>query len=58
VNERERNLLEKIKHYKKENSQLILLLKESENMIADKIMKSKKETDQILSILNKLWPLM
>jgi len=29
-NEREKNLLEKVKQYKKENQQLIMLLKESE----------------------------
>ncbi|CDW71522.1 UNKNOWN [Stylonychia lemnae] len=58
VNEREKNLLEKIKYYKKENSKLITLMRESENSIIERISKQKKETEQILKILNKLWPLM
>lgn len=58
VNERERNLLEKIKHYKKENHTLIALLKDSEANVSDRIQKSKKETEHILKVLNKLWPLL
>ena len=58
VNERERNLLEKIRFYKKENEKLIDLMKQSESAVAEKITRQKKETEQILKILNKLWPLM
>ena len=39
VNERERKLLDKIKHYKHENQQLIQLLKESETLITEKVKK-------------------
>lgn len=56
VNEREKNLLDKVKQYKKENQQLINLLKESELTVSERISASKKETEQILKILNKLWP--
>jgi hypothetical protein len=58
INERERNLLEKIKHYKKENHKLILLLKESESTVVERIQANKKETESILKVLNKLWPLL
>ena len=58
INERERNLLDKIKVLKQENKTLMGLLKESESMITEKIGKQKKETDQIMSILNKTWPLL
>lgn len=37
VNEREKNLLEKVKHYKLENSKLIRLLKDSEASVNDRI---------------------
>jgi hypothetical protein len=58
VNERERNLLDKIKHYKKENHTLISLLKDSEANVSERIQKSKRETEHILKVLNKLWPLL
>jgi cell fate (sporulation/competence/biofilm development) regulator YlbF (YheA/YmcA/DUF963 family) len=45
INERERNLLDKVKALKQENKKLMSLLKESENMITDKISKQKKETE-------------
>lgn len=45
VNEREKNLLEKVKHYKKENQQLISLLKESESTVSERLNASKKETE-------------
>ncbi len=45
VNEREKNMLEKIKYYKKENQKLITLMRESENSVIDKISKQKKETE-------------
>jgi hypothetical protein len=37
INERERTLLEKIRHYKQENHKLIMLLKESEVQTSEKI---------------------
>lgn len=58
INERERNLLEKIKHYKKENQKLISLIKESEATVGERILNSKRETESILKVLNKLWPLL
>ncbi len=37
VNEREKNLLEKVWHYKRENAKLISLMKESEKSVNDRI---------------------
>lgn len=45
VNEREKALIEKVKHYKKENQKLIKLLKDSEATVAERINASKKETE-------------
>jgi hypothetical protein len=45
VNEREKALLEKVKHYKKENQKLIKLLKDSEATVGERINASKKETE-------------
>ena len=39
VNERERNLLEKIKYYKRENQKLITIMRESENSVNERITK-------------------
>ena len=45
VNEREKALIEKVKHYKKENQKLIKLLKDSEATVGERINASKKETE-------------
>lgn len=45
INERERNLLEKIKALKQENKTLKEILKENETTITEMIGKQKKETD-------------
>ena len=45
INERERNLLEKIRLLKQENKGLVQLLKDNETVISDKIGRQKKETD-------------
>lgn len=58
INEREKNLLEKIKQYKKENEKLISIMKVSEAAVIEKINSQKKETESILMILNSLWPLL
>ena len=39
VNEREKNLMEKIKYYKKENQKLITLMRESETSVVERINK-------------------
>ena len=39
VNEREKNLMEKIKYYKKENQKLITLMRESEASVVERISK-------------------
>ena len=39
INERERNLMEKIKALKQDNKKLVNLLKDSDSMITDKIGK-------------------
>jgi hypothetical protein len=58
INERERNLLEKVKFYKKENEKLISIMKASENAVAEKINSQKRETESILKVLKSIWPLL
>lgn len=58
INEREKNLLEKVKLYKKENEKLINIMKISESAVAEKISSHKRETESILKVLNSIWPLL
>lgn len=45
INERERNLLDKVKFLKSENKKIMQLLKDSEVTVIERVSKQKKETD-------------
>jgi hypothetical protein len=57
INERERNLLEKIRVLKQENKKLIQLMKDSETQVGEKINKQKRENAEVLDLIGRAWPL-
>jgi hypothetical protein len=54
--EREKKLVDKIKHLKQENKKLVGLLKESEKILADKLKESQMESKKLNSLFKQLWP--